>query len=221
MIGHARDVGRIVRAVQDRAQRPRPRHRHERVAARGHDRCKARHAIRMARRENLRHHAAQRHADNVRLRNPERVEKSRDVVCHVREIVGRVDLEAHHRPRHRHRHRRVVGLGNALREPAVAIVEAKHAQPRLHEAVDECVRPEDERHAETHHQDHRGGAGFSALLVGEGNPVRRYGRHRFARTIPGAPDRGRAMPGRRRARRASTGLPAARAGRRSHARRAD
>ena len=45
VIGDAGGIVRVVRTVQDRAERPRPRHRHERIAARGHDGDEARHAL--------------------------------------------------------------------------------------------------------------------------------------------------------------------------------
>ncbi len=179
VVGHRVDVVRLLRAMQDGAQRPRPRHRGERVAASGHDRGEAQDPVGPACRQHLRHHAAERCAHHVRLADLQRIEEADHVLRHVRERVGRLHRDAHDGARHGDGDRRVRSFLHALRQTAIAIVQAHHVVAGLHQPVDERVGPEDEGHSQSHHQHHGCGAGAAARLVGDRDPVRLQRGHRL------------------------------------------
>ena len=161
---HAEDVHQVVddavdaavdrRAAQQRSQRTALAERDARpgVAARGHDRGQAAHALRMLRRQHLRDHAAHRCADDVSLVDTGRVEYRDGITGHVRQVVRRAHLHPHQHASHRRAdigHRQVHEARGAT---GFAIIEQHHPVTVSDQRIDELLGPHGGRHAEAHDQ---------------------------------------------------------------------
>src|SRR5260370_8551600 len=91
----------------------------------------------------LRDHPAHRSADDIRLRNGQRIKQPDRVLSHVMEGIGYVwSLPGHERCRQRTEVRRSP-LAEMRRAPDVTVVETDHAIPACHQFLAELTRPPD------------------------------------------------------------------------------
>ena len=91
--------------------------------------------------DHLRDHAAHRGTDDVRALDPERVEQTSRVACHVVERVGCRRLFARRARRHDRGHVARTRFVEFVRQTDVAIVEGDDAEAAIVEHLDQRQRP--------------------------------------------------------------------------------
>ena len=150
VIDHRLGIRRVGGPAQQRLARPAARPRDAPVAARGHDRSEAKHALREARRQHLRDHAAHRGADDVRAHDSQAVQQADGIAGHVFQRIGRAHRQAERRGSHGQQQVAALASRRAPRKAAIAIVEAHDAVAARHQAAAEVVRPARQLHAQPH-----------------------------------------------------------------------
>ncbi len=163
------------RRPQERAQHFRARQDRGRG---GHDRGQAPHPVRVLRGDDLRDHAAHRHADHMGGADPEAVHQPDRVTRHVVERIGRPHRQTEEGARQHSAGLELARGGHPARQADVAVVVAYDPETARGEALAQRIRPRDELHAEAHDEQDRRRAGRPEDLILDGDSIRFDGGHR-------------------------------------------
>lgn len=178
VLDDAVEIGGVGGMAGQRLAHRRARPRQAAPAAGGHDRGQAQHPLRVARRQLLGDHAAQRrHADQVGPGHAQRRQHAEGVGRHVLDAIGRAQRPAQGGLDARQREVRPAGLLEPGRQATVAVVEADHVKAELDKAFDEVVGPVGQLHAEAVDQEQRRGFGVARGVEGDAQSVGVEGRH--------------------------------------------